>query len=55
MLQRFRAGAPAASDASTPKPGVNRLLLALFGSERFLLRSTDLPVGVSLLAVCHKP
>jgi hypothetical protein len=54
LLHRFIPGAPAGSDASTPPPVVNRLLLALFASERFLLRRTVLPVGISLLAVCHR-
>jgi SAM-dependent methyltransferase len=54
LLHRFIPGAPAGSDASTPHPAVNRLLLALFASERFLLRRAALPVGISLLAVCHR-
>jgi SAM-dependent methyltransferase len=54
LLQRFVPGAPAGSDASTPKPVVNRLLLTLFASERFLLRWTTLPVGISLMAVCRR-
>src|SRR5687767_2614351 len=53
VLHRSRPGAPSASDAATPHPLVNRLLLALFASERFLLRGATLPVGVSLLAICH--
>ena len=54
LLHRFVPGAPAGSDASTPHPVVNRALLALFASERFLLRRAALPVGISLLAVCHR-
>ena len=54
LLHRFIPGVPAGSDASTPHPAVNRFLLALFASERFLLRRTALPVGISLLAVCHR-
>jgi len=54
LLDRVRPGARAGSDAAPPHPVANRLLLALFGSERFLLRWTRLPVGISLLAVCHR-
>jgi SAM-dependent methyltransferase len=54
LVERIRPGTPAASHASPPHPVANRLLLALFGSERFLLRWIPLPVGVSLLAVCHR-
>ena len=54
LLHRFVPGAPS-SDASAPAGPVNRVLLQLFAAERFLLRRTDLPFGVSLLAVCHRP
>jgi SAM-dependent methyltransferase len=55
LAQRLRSGEAAASDASMPAPWANRALLALFGSERWLLRLTSLPVGISLLAVCRRP
>ncbi len=34
---------------------VNTILSHVFGSERFLLRRTTLPFGVSILAVCRRP
>ena len=54
VLHRILPGKPASSDTTTPRPLLNRLLLGLFASERFLLRRKTLPVGVSLLAVCHR-
>jgi len=41
-------------DAKMPSPGINRLLLWLFGAERLALRHINLPVGVSVLAVGWK-
>lgn len=38
---------------SVPKP-INTLLTLLFGAERFLLRITNIPVGVSLLCILKK-
>jgi SAM-dependent methyltransferase len=55
LLHRVLPGAPAGSDASVPAAPVNRLLRTLFSAERLLLRVTNLPFGVSLLAVCHRP
>jgi SAM-dependent methyltransferase len=55
LLHRILPGAPAASDAAAPAAPVNRLLLALFAAERVPLRLANLPFGVSLLAVCHRP
>lgn len=42
-------------DEALPSPAVNRLLGGLFGAERGLLAMTDLPFGVSILAVAEKP
>jgi SAM-dependent methyltransferase len=55
VAQRLRPGPQRGSDASLPSPWANRLLLRLFASERWLLRFTRLPVGISLLAVCSVP
>jgi SAM-dependent methyltransferase len=54
LLHRVLPGKGAGSDAATKAGPLNQLLLALFAAERFLLRRTDLPFGVSLLAVCHR-
>ena len=48
-----RAG-PARSEMAMPRPGLNRLLRAVFTSEARLVRRVSLPVGVSLLAVARK-
>jgi SAM-dependent methyltransferase len=40
---------------STPPRPVNAVLKSLFGTERHILRHANLPVGMSLLAVAHKP
>ncbi|MGA0607958.1 class I SAM-dependent methyltransferase [Phenylobacterium sp. VNQ135] len=42
-------------DEALPSPPVNRLLGGLLGAERGLLAVTDLPFGVSILAVAEKP
>lgn len=55
LLHRFVPGTPGRSDAAVASGPANRLLRAVFSAERFLLRVTDLPFGVSLLAVCHRP
>jgi SAM-dependent methyltransferase len=54
LAQRLRPGATHGSDAGIPSPRANRLLFRLFSAERRLLRVTNLPVGISLLAVCHR-
>lgn len=54
LAQRLRPGATHHSDAAVPSPRANRLLFRLFVAERRLLRVTDLPVGISLLAVCGR-
>ena len=39
-----------------PIPGpVNALFTALMGSERFVLRHCNLPLGHSLIAIARKP
>ncbi len=42
---------PKAKGASLPPEPLNRIMAAVFGAERHLLAWTDLPVGLSLLAV----
>jgi SAM-dependent methyltransferase len=54
LAHRFALRAGRRSDASIPPAVVNRVLLGLFGAERWLLRVTSLPVGISLLAVCSQ-
>lgn len=46
---------PTATGLGLPPSSVNRLLTALFASERRLLKFGELPIGVSLLAVARKP
>jgi hypothetical protein len=54
-LQDLRKPAVVASDVEdTPEP-LNSVLLAILNFERALLRSIDLPFGVSLFAVARKP
>jgi SAM-dependent methyltransferase len=55
LLHRLVPGAPAGSDVSVPAGPANRLLLAVFAAERAALRRMNLPFGISLLAVCHRP
>ena len=45
----------AASDLDTDVGRLNGPLTRLFGAERYLLRRTRLPIGVSLIAVAHRP
>jgi hypothetical protein len=54
LLHRILPGTPKGSDASIPAGPLNRLLLALFAAERLPLRVTNLPFGISLLAVCRR-
>lgn len=53
-LQR-RRHAPAQSDFAMPPAPVNRLLCGLLASEAAVLRVASLPIGVSVLAVSHRP
>lgn len=53
-LHRLRPAPDKGSDVTTPSRFANRALLHLFASERWLLRATALPFGVSLLAVCTR-
>lgn len=53
-LQRRRRTAPRSDFHQLPGPS-NRLLLALFASEAAVLRKVTLPIGVSILAVSHRP
>jgi len=55
LIRRGAAGAhEAESDFKVVSGPLNAFLDWLFGSERFLLRLTNLPFGVSLLAVVRK-
>lgn len=55
LLRRATAGAQEGQSDFKVVPGpINAFLAGLFGAERFLLRLTNLPFGVSLLAVARK-
>ena len=54
MIQRlFGMRAKPESDVSLPAPWVNGMLTRILGSERFLLKATPLPFGVSLIAIAR--
>ena len=54
LSQRFRrSGAPVRSDVQMPNSAVNRVLQAVLSSERWVLRRSVFPVGVSLIALAH--
>jgi SAM-dependent methyltransferase len=48
-------GASGREDDAMPPQGLNRLLTALFASERHLIGRVPLPAGVSLLMLARKP
>jgi SAM-dependent methyltransferase len=48
-------GASGREDVAMPPQGLNRLLTALFASERHLIGRVPLPAGVSLLMLARKP
>lgn len=55
LLRRGAAGARQGESDFKVVPGpLNAFLAWLFGSERLFLRLTDLPIGVSLLAVARR-
>jgi SAM-dependent methyltransferase len=55
LVRRETDGAPEGESDFKVVPGpLNAFLAWLFGSERFLLRLSNLPFGVSLLAVARK-
>ena len=55
LLRRGTAEAQEGQSDFKVVPGpINAFLAGLFGAERFLLRLTNLPFGVSLLAVARK-
>ena len=53
-LSNLKPG-PAHSDVKETSPVINTLLKIIYGSERFLLRFMNLPLGSSIIAVCRKP
>jgi SAM-dependent methyltransferase len=54
QLGKLRARKPESGDLTLPRPLINRLLFAVFSSERFVLGRWSLPFGVSALAVARK-
>lgn len=54
QIGKFRPHKPESGDLTMPRPFMNRLLLAVFSSERFVLGRWSLPFGVSALAVARK-
>ncbi|MCY1054265.1 methyltransferase domain-containing protein [Nannocystis sp. SCPEA4] len=55
MASRLRGlKATAEYDVKVPASPLNRALLAVMETERRLLRRVDLPIGSSLMAICHR-
>lgn len=54
LLQRLSV-LPESDNEQMPSAPVNNLLRRIFLAERSLLQKTDLPFGVSLLAICERP
>lgn len=54
-LAKGRLGSSARDDDALPPPGLNRLLTAVFASERHLIGRVPLPAGISLLMLARKP
>jgi SAM-dependent methyltransferase len=55
LVRRLLGRESGAVDEALPPAAVNRVLEAIFSSERHLLKEIDLPIGVSLLAVARRP
>lgn len=54
QLGKLRSRKPGSGDLTMPHPFINRLLRAVFSSERCVLGRWSLPFGVSALAVARK-
>ncbi|OGT01258.1 MAG: type 12 methyltransferase [Gallionellales bacterium RIFCSPLOWO2_02_58_13] len=54
QLGKLRANKRDSGDLAMPTPFINRLLFALFSSERFVLGRWSLPFGVSAMAIARK-
>lgn len=54
QVGKLRTHKPGSGDLTMPSPLINRLLFAVFSSERFVLGRWSLPFGVSVLAVAKK-
>jgi hypothetical protein len=56
LQHRMRPRSEPKSDFRYPTPGpLNFLLAAVFGAEAPILRRVNIPFGVSILALGHKP
>lgn len=55
LVRRLFPASEVGRDVELPKPAVNRMLKALFSSERHWIGRHRMPFGVSLLAVARKP
>ena len=56
LTQRMRKAAVTPhSDFTMPSPAINHLLTRVMTSERSLVSRRGLPIGVSLVAVAHRP
>jgi hypothetical protein len=55
LARRVFASRQVASDLKLPKNLTNRMLAAIFSSERHILTRARIPFGVSLLAVAQNP
>lgn len=54
QLGKLRADKRESGDLAMPGPWINRLLFAIFSSERFVLGRWPLPFGVSAMAIARK-
>lgn len=54
LLGKLRTNKRESGDLTMPHPLINRLLFAVFSSERFVLGRWSLPFGVSAIAVARK-
>lgn len=54
QLDKLRTNKRESGDLTMPHPLINRLLFALFSSERFVLGRWPLPFGVSAMAIARK-
>lgn len=54
QLGKLRTNKQKSGDLTMPRPFINRLLFAVFSSERFVLGRWTLPFGVSAMAIARK-
>lgn len=54
LLGKLRSSKRESGDLTMPNPLINRLLFAIFSSERFVLGRWPMPFGVSAMAIARK-